>query len=246
MTAEAITVLQRAAQGADGVQTRFYGLAHAREVAEQIAPGLQIQSLDYLYGLEGVARPVVYRDLAEQLVRKAKAGVQIVYLVAGSPLFYNDAVLKIRRLAAKEDLSVRLVHGLSFVEIVLERVHWRGNQGLQLYSAWNVAMDGLELSLNAPALLCQLGEFSSGGDALDDHQSQKMLALLRDKLAISYGMDHLVTVLYSSGPPQYNSLSRRLPIKELAEQTVPVYSNLFVPAVEVEEEGEECFVHVLS
>lgn len=230
VTLEAQRVLADAA--ARPGEVRAYGLAHVRELVEDLAPGLAVRPLDYLYRLPGVDRPVAYQDLARMLVRRAfDDGVHVLYLVAGSPLFINDAVLLIRRLCAAEGHPLRLVHGLSFVEIVLERVYWTGHRGLQLYSAWNVARDGLDLSPLAPALLCQLGEFTAGGNALDVAGSTGLLAELRDRLVEGYPADHPVTILYSSGHPDYASLARQVALIDLAEEPVPVYSNLWVPAV---------------
>ena len=166
------------------------------------------------------------------LVRRAfEDGFDVLYLVAGSPLYVNDAVLLVRRLCARHGHPLRLIHGLSFVDLVLDRVFWTGHHGLQLYSAWNVARDGTELATDAPALLFQLGEFSRGADALDEARSVVMLAELRDRLVQRYPPDHPVTVLYSSGRPDYRSLARQVPLARLADEPVPVYSNLWVPAL---------------
>jgi uncharacterized protein YabN with tetrapyrrole methylase and pyrophosphatase domain len=198
-----------------------------------LAPSLEVRSLDYLYSLEGVPRPRAYADLAELLVRRAFTDEEdVIYLVAGSPLFINDAVLRIRRLCAGAGHPLRLVHGLSFVDLVLDRVYWTGTSGLQLYSAWNVALDGVDLAVDAPALLCQLGEFSSGGEAVDMEGSQSMLQTLRERLLQSYPETHPVIILYSSGKPDYLSLGRRIPLRDLAAQPVPVYSNLWVPSLD--------------
>ncbi len=236
MTVEARDVLQRAATEGWHV----YGLAHARGMAQTVCPDLAVKSLDYLYTLPGVDRPSAYEDLARMMWRKAyEEGRQVLYLVAGSPLFYNDAVLFIRRLSAQADRRIQLVHGMSFVDLVLDRVHWTGHDGLQLYSAWNVAFDGVQLNPRAPTLLCQLGEFTAGGDALDPAGSRKMLEPLRDALSAHFPPEHPVTIVYSSGAPRYDSLSERLPLSALPERTVPVYSNLFVPGLVSPNEGEE-------
>jgi tetrapyrrole methylase family protein/MazG family protein len=229
-TLEARQVLAEAAARPDRV--RAYGLAHVRELVGALAPGLPVRPLDYLYRLPGVDRPTAYQDLARMLVRRAfDDGVDVLYLVAGSPLFINDAVLLARRLCATRGVPLRLVHGMSFVELVLGRVYWTGHRGLQLYSAWNVARDGVELAPDAPALLCQLGEFSAGGEALDVAGSRDLLAELRDRLAARYPADHPLVVLSSSGHPDYLSLARAVPLSALADQEVPVYSNLWVPAL---------------
>lgn len=212
---------------------RAYGLAHARELCAAIAPELPVRSLDYLYQLPGVDRPTAYDDLARVLVRRAfDDGFDVLYLVAGSPLFYNDAVLVIRKRCADRGLPLRLVHGVSFVDLVLDRVYWTGHQGLQVLSAWNLARDGMGLARDVPALVCQIGEFSRGGEALDTTQSVDMLAELRDSLQGVLPPAHPVTILYSSGPPDYRSLARTLPLSELAQGEVPVYANLWVPALE--------------
>ena len=229
-TIEARQVLAEAAARPDGV--RAYGLAHVRELVAALAPGLHVRPLDYLYALPGVDRPAAYQDLARMLVRRAfDDGVDVLYLVAGSPLFINDAVLLARRLCAARGVPLRLVHGMSFVEVVLGRVFWTGHRGLQLYSAWNVARDGVHLSPDAPALLCQLGEYTAGGDALDVRGSRSLLVELRDQLARSFPPDHPLIVLSSSGHPDYDALARAVPLSALADEEVPVYSNLWVPAL---------------
>ncbi len=211
---------------------RAYGLAHARQLANEIAPRLHVRALDYLYALPGVDRPAAYRDLAHMLRRRAfDDGFEVLYLVAGSPLVYNDAVLRIRHSSAAAGQALRLVQGVSFLELVLERVYWTGGHGLQVYSAWNLAHDGFQLQPETPALICQLGEFTQGGEALDTRGSLVMLRELRDALLRQLPANHPVAVLHSSGSPDYRSLARGLRLDALAEQQVPVYSNLWVPAL---------------
>ena len=198
VTLEAADLLRAAAAG----RYRVYGLAHAREVASAVAPGIHIRSLDELYGLPGVDRPTAYEGLARLLMRRAfEDELDVLYLVAGNPLYLNDAVLVLRQLCAQEEQPLRIVHGISFVDLVLDRVYWTGHTGLQFLSTWNLVRDGMKLSPDSPALLAQLGEFTQGGDALDESGSVHSLAGLRDVLLADFPADHPVTILYSSGPP---------------------------------------------
>lgn len=232
MTVEAKTML------CSSKKRHWYALAHARDMAQQINSDLYIRSLDYLYQTLSVDRPTAYRDLAKMMIRKSFIDdLDVVYVVAGSPLFYNDAVLQIRRQCSEQNLPLELIHGMSFVDLVLDQVGWTGHQGLQLYSAWNIARDGIQLSVNAPALLCQLGEFTAASEALDPEGSPIMLAELRDVLSKHYPKDHLVTILHSSGKPDYQSLSKTVPLCELAREPIPVYSNLWVPGLDDLSEG---------
>ena len=234
MTVEATTMLRQAS----GQQWECYGLAHARELAFAANPELKLKKLDYLYSIPNVSRPSAYADLAKMLCRKAEAGHRILYLVAGSPLFYNDAVLMIRREAKRRGIALNMIMGMSFVDIVLQGVHWSGHHGLQLYSAWNIAKDKVDLNSDAPALLCQLGEFTSGGDAVDASGSNAILEALKQTLLMRYSDDHPVTILSSSGPPDYNAIAQKIALKDLANHTVPVYSNLFIPSVNQPEEAD--------
>ena len=119
------------------------------------------------------------------------------------------------------------------LDLILDRVYWTGWTGLQMYSAWNVARDGMTLSTSSVRPYCfQLGEFSAGGDALDESQSVGMLAEVRDRLLQIYREDHPVVVLYSSGRPEYRSLARTIALSELADKPVPVYSNLWIPSMD--------------
>ena len=210
-----------------------YALAHARSIVEDLVPSLKPKSLDYLYALHGVDRPTAYRDLAKMMLRKAYVeGHHVLYIVAGSPLFYNDAVLFIRKAAAEKEHPIRLIHGMSFVDLVLDQVHWTGHHGLQLYSAWNIAHDNISLKNTTPALLCQLGEFSAEGSALNTAGSPQMLKQLQERLLLWYPKEHIVHILYSSGPPDYHSLSTGVSIASLGEKSVPVYANLWVPGLD--------------
>lgn len=228
ITVEAMHALRQAARE----EQPTYALAHARSLIRELVPALHAKSLDYLYSLDMVERPDAYQDLAKMMLRKAFVeGHNVLYVVAGSPLFYNDAVLFIRKAAQEQGHSVRLIHGMSFVDLVLDQVHWTGHRGLQLYSAWNIAFDNIKLPLEAPTLLCQLGEFSAAGSALDTSKSNQMLIALQERLLEWYPPEHQVRILYSSGPPDYHSLQETVSLSELSKRTVPVYSNLWIPAL---------------
>ena len=228
ITMEAMQALREAARE----EHPTYALAHAREIVRSLVPALHPKSLDYLYSIPGVERPLAYQDLAKMMLRKAFVdGNHVFYVVVGSPLFYNDAVLFIRKAAQEQGKSVRLIHGMSFVDLVLDQVYWTGHCGLQMYSAWNIAFDNVSLQQEAPALLCQLGEFSSAGSALDTTKSIQMLSSLQEKLLENYPADHDVHILYSGGPPNYDSLKKTIPLSALANNPVPVYSNLWIPGL---------------
>ena len=94
------------------------------------------------------------------------------------------------------------------------------------------------LAQHAPALLCQLGEFSVGGEAIQQEGSVQMLTKLKEKLLVQYPQDHPVVILYSSGAPDYSSLASQMLLRELDRQPIPVYSNLWIPSLDAPYEAK--------
>jgi len=227
-TSEAVARLQEAE--ADG--SRVYGFGHARRIVAEIAPNLKIIPLEPFYRDAAVERRVVYKEIARTLLTEAfDDGLDVVYLATGSPLFLDDMVLLIRRYCKAERLPLRLIHGLSFVDMVLDRVFWTGRGGLQIQAARNVARGLVDLAPDVPALLVQLGEFTSTVEAYDTSRSIEVLGTLRARLREKYPGTHPVTILYSSGTPHYRSLARHVELDDLGAAPVTIYSNLWVPAM---------------
>lgn len=227
-TNEAVARLREAE--ADG--SRAHGFGHARRIVAEIAPALNVTPLETFFLDATMERQAAYREMARALLADAFVkGLDVIYLSPGSPLFLDAIVFYIRRYCSAESLPLRFIHGLSFVDMVLDRVFWTGRGGLQIHAAPNVARGLVELSPDVPALLYQLGEFTPTLEVYDTSRSIELLGPLRDRLSEKYPATHPVTILYSSGTPEYRSLARQVELDELAATPVTVYSNLWVPAV---------------
>jgi uncharacterized protein YabN with tetrapyrrole methylase and pyrophosphatase domain len=227
MTLEAAELLRGAVGAAN---TAAYGMPHARHIVRPVAPGLAVQPLEHFYLLPG-DRQTAYELIAQLLMEQAfGAGRDVLFLTEGSPLVLNWPVVTLRHACAQQGRPLRLVQGMSFIELVLDQVLWL-QPNLQFYSARSLALGRAAPTADAPALIHQLGEHSAGGDVLDTSRSVTILAQVRDRLLERLPPEHRVTVLYSSGAPDYASRSRRVALADLAETPVPIYSNLWVPAL---------------
>jgi hypothetical protein len=219
VTLEAAELL-RAAQS-DG--SRVYGFSNVVETALTIAPDLELKILDDLLAHPRLKPENALHAVAELLLRAAfEHHHNALYLVAGNPMVINDAVWIIRRRCAAEGRRLRIVHGMSFFDLVLDQVHWRGDAGIQLCSAWKVASGEVILSADIPALLYELGE------APPDQQLE-MLTALQKRLMARRKKEAKAVLLFCSGPPDYRSESREIVLSKLAEQEVPSLANLWVP-----------------
>lgn len=230
VTLEAAQLLEAAA---DAPNARVYGFSNVAPLATAVAPRLSVQPLDGLLVAAAGDRQRGYQGVVQHLLTEAyRDGGDVYYVVAGNPLVINDLVLVIRRTCKLYQKPVRVVAGLSFFDLVLDRVFWRADPGVQLLSAWAVARGEPVLVATAPALLYELGEMSAAdGAAGTGSDEATMLETLASRLLALYPPEHPVALLFSSGPPDFESRSTGVELAALAAQAIPPLSNLWVPAL---------------
>ncbi|MER3469039.1 MAG: hypothetical protein C4314_03490, partial [Thermoflexus sp.] len=85
-----------------------------------LPPHLVIYDFDAVYAEEATLE-AVYERIARTVVDLGRRPEGICYAVPGSPFVGEATVARIRALAAEAGLPVRIVHGLSFIEVALER-----------------------------------------------------------------------------------------------------------------------------
>jgi tetrapyrrole methylase family protein/MazG family protein len=199
---------------------RCYGLTRHRELVAQVAPGLRLKPVDYLFA---GSRAQAFADLTELLTRKAFAeGQRVVYVAAGNALVLNDAVYVLRRECAARGLPVRVVVGVSFLDVILEEVFWSGHFGLEMRSAWDVDEGRYLPDGRTPVLLYELGE----GEG-----AEEMVIRLRNRLMGVYPGGHRIQLVWSSGSPEHRTQSARMALSELSLEGVEPVSNVWLPAL---------------
>ncbi len=131
-------------------------LRTSRHPAVQDLPqSIQQHSFDHIYDVaEHFAD--VYDQIVAELLRLGRAD-QIVYAVPGHPHVGEFTVTKLQQQAAKEDIPLRIVPGLSFVEPVLTALAVDALDGLQVYDALAL-LEHLypPINANSPLLLAQV------------------------------------------------------------------------------------------
>lgn len=131
LTAEAQTHLRAIAQLT--LRTRIH------PTVDQLPPRLELRSFDHLY--ETVMDfAAIYDQIADDVVGRAANGEDVTYAVPGHPLVAEATTRRIRELAQKRDLPLRIIAGLSFVEPVCEAIGLDPfERGLQLLDALDLA-----------------------------------------------------------------------------------------------------------
>lgn len=218
-TLEAVEALEVANQSENA---EVFAFSSAANIATAHVPSLRIEILDH-FAQADWDRATTYRELVKRLLQSAfKEGRDVYYLATGSPLVINDLVVFLRRACLNLSRPVRIIHGMSFFEWVLDRVFWRSDPGIQLLSAWAIASRQVSLDPTYPALLYELGEAPEDAGLMD---------LLQQELLTQYPPDHQIAVL-SSRESNLESRAVAVELAELSKVALTPLSNLWVPGVD--------------
>jgi len=178
---------------------------------------LSLHSFDSLYERFGQFEEV-YQAIVEALLELGRRSEGVVYAVPGDPMVGEAAVRQVRRRAAETGLSVRLVHGVSFVEPVLALVGLDALDGLQLADAIDLGLrHHPPLNPDQPALLGQL-------------HSRLLASDVKLTLMNQYPGDHELHLVHDAGLS--TARLETLPLYALDRQeTLGVHTCLVVPAL---------------
>lgn len=182
-------------------------------VDELVAQGIKFSSYDYLYE-EKATFAEVYQAIADDCLRQAKEGKDIVYAVPGSPLVAEKTVEIIR--AQAQDITVRILPGMSFLEILYVRLGVDPiNGGITVVDAADI--DNLPQGLTTGLVVTQIYNRQVASDA--------KLSLME-----FYPDDYEVTLVQNLGLP--GEVVSTMPLYQLDRQeNIDHLTSLYLPPV---------------
>lgn len=190
-------------------------LRTAHHPCAQVLPqGPTVHSFDAVYE-RATSFEALYQMIATELLRLAQRPQGVIYAVPGDPLVGDATVTHGLRLAEARGVTVRLVHGLSFIEPVLGLLGRDALDGLQM-------LDAVELSQllhppfnpDLPALVAYLGDRALA--------SEVKLALMNQ-----YPDEHPVHVIEAAGLPAQRVTT--LALYELDQRDFDPFAVLYLP-----------------
>ena len=103
-------------------------------VAELDKRNVVYTSCDEFYE-QGASFDDVYNSIAQKLIEEAKNGHDVVYAVPGSPLVAERTVVIIRQKAKEADVNLNIMPGMSFMEVLYQRLNIDPIDGLTILDA---------------------------------------------------------------------------------------------------------------
>jgi len=210
LTREAIELLQETEE--------IYLRTRIHPAVASLPSHLRVYSFDNLYESEEEFE-AVYEKIATQVLQLGQRPQGVLYAVPGHPLVGEDTVRRIRESAQEAGVEVRIVSGLSFIEVALPFLDIDPLDGLQIVDA-TILAEHLHPSLDPdlPALVGQL-------------YSRPLASEVKLTLLNLYPAEHGVTLLRALGTPQ--AATEKLPLYELDRvESFDHLTTLFVPPLD--------------
>ena len=95
---------------------------------------VQYTSCDEFYE-QGASFDEVYNSIADKLITEANNGFDVVYAVPGSPLVAERTVVIIREKAKQANVALNILPGMSFMEVLYQRLNIDPIDGLTILDA---------------------------------------------------------------------------------------------------------------
>jgi len=182
-------------------------------VVSGLPAGLDVHSFDHLYE-SAETFDEVYAQITTQILSLAARAQGVAYAVPGHPLMGESTVTRILSATADEELPIRIVAGLSFLEPSLTALAYDALDGLQIIDALEmVALHHPPLNSDLPALIGQV-------------YSRTIASELKLVLMNQYPDAHETVLIDAAGT--LAQAVRRLPLYEIDRHTVSPLTSLYV------------------
>lgn len=192
-------------------------LRTARHPAVHDLPvGLSPESFDHIYET-AVSFDAVYEQIVDALIAYGR-DQDIVYAVPGHPFVGESTVTWLMKKAAEQQIAVRVVAGLSFVEPSLTAVQVDALDGLQIFDAIEMAQFHYPpINPDVPVLLGQV-------------YSRMLASELKLVLTAVYPDEHTVQLIHAAGTAQ--EIVENIPLYAIDHSAhIDHLTSLYLPAL---------------
>jgi tetrapyrrole methylase family protein / MazG family protein len=213
--------------GADEIYFRLSGHPVYNWLREQ---DKQCVSFDSLYTQPNIQYNQVYQTIIKTLIKAADKYGRVVYALPGNPYVFEKTPRRLREAEGGDKVTIKVIAGISFLETLYIDLGYDPEEGLQILNAMGFLVYGdYPFTEELPLLIGQIGlpgEMNPGGENSNAGAVHK--ALLN-----KFPGNHEVTLIWSTGMPDYKNKIEKFALKDLPEKSgyVKELATLFVPAI---------------
>jgi uncharacterized protein YabN with tetrapyrrole methylase and pyrophosphatase domain len=182
----------------------------------------------------GSHRILIYRRMASEVVAAALDHPPVAFATYGHPRMYCYPTTLIERAATVLDLTVQVLPGISFLDMLLAELGVDpGFDGLQMYEATDVVVRRRPLQPDVNCVITQgpivMDAYNRPGSPSDEN-----LLLLQDHLLEFYPAEHVAVFVVAKTHPLLETIKEAVPIGKLAEalRRGANVGTLFIPPVQ--------------
>ena len=185
--------------------------------------GKHLHAFDVVYTIPWKDSANIYEFMVAALFKEAELRGHVVYAVPGSADVLEETTNLIREKGLEEGVEVRVISGISFLDLALAEVNFDFSFGLQVVLPLAHVQTGL-FTTRLALIVCQIEAMSSSRDLPRVDQTMKFLLN-------AYPPNHLVTLIWTDGLPEYTTHSKTIELKDLAREygESKFFSSLYVP-----------------
>jgi tetrapyrrole methylase family protein/MazG family protein len=189
------------------------------------ALGKQLVCFDQLYAFAWTKPGEIYEFIASALLKEASLRGKAIYVLPGSPVVLEDTTRLLRLRCATGEIKIRVVHGVSFLELALDEINFNFSMGLQIVLPVTHLQVGC-YSEKLPLIVCQI-------EARSVPRAEPRVDLTMKWLLERYPPDHSVTLIWINGLPAYETQSKVMALKDLAREygEGKFFASLYVPSL---------------
>ncbi len=189
--------------------------------------GKHLVSFDAAYAIPGFEYRDLYAMIAEAIVREARVEGTVVYALPGHPFVFESTTPLILETAKAEDLDVRVVLGMSFLEVVYAELGLDPAAGLQVTTPNGLAPEHRRYSERLPMVVGMVAVRERPAPSCAETNTGR----IAKSLLARYPADHPVTLVWTPGMPEYHSQSKTFPLGDLVAECRDggFFASLYVP-----------------
>lgn len=187
--------------------------------------GKHVACFDKLYESPWENPGDIYDFIVSAILREAELRGSVTYALPGSPVLIEETTRLLQKRCHDANITLTIIHGLSFVEEALAHVNADFADGLQIVLPRTHLETG-RFTAKLNLLVCQI-------EAQRVPTDTPHVELTTEWLLRVYPAEHRVTLIWTDGAPDYGTRSRQFALQALPIEYghAKFFASLFVPAL---------------